>query len=94
MLPKKRKPTHPGIVLSADFLIPLQLTPRQFADKLGPEWNEVKVESIIKGRENLTDKAAQEFASALGTSPEFWKRLQNLYSEWESTQHRNKKRLP
>lgn len=91
MLPSRRKPTHPGEILSRDFLNPLHLTPRQFADKLGKEWDELKIEAIIQGKENLSEKAAEEFASMLGTTTEFWKHLQNICNQWESIQRSNKK---
>lgn len=91
MFPKKRKPSHPGVILLEDFLKPLGMTSRQFAKTLGAGWSEVKVESIISGKENLSDKVAQEFAAALGTSLEFWKRLQNMYSQSETVHHRNQK---
>ena len=38
MLPKRRKPTHPGTVLWEEFLKPLGWTSREFAEKLGQHW--------------------------------------------------------
>ena len=91
MLPKRRKPTHPGQILMEEFLKPLGMTSRQFAERLGAGWNEVKVEAIIKGKENVSDKAAEEFASTLGTSPQFWRHLQSSYNQWEQIHHHNEK---
>lgn len=91
MMPKRRKPTHPGQILMEEFLKPLMLTPRQFAEKLGSTWNEIKIEAIIQGKENLPEEAFQQFASVLGTSPQFWQRLQNFYSQWESIHRQNEK---
>ena len=91
MLPKRRKPTHPGVILMEEFLKPLGITPRQFAEKLSGNWNEYKVEAIINAKENLPDKAFSEFAVALGTTPQFWQHLQNVYHQWEATHRQNEK---
>lgn len=90
-MPKNRKPTHPGQILFEEFLKPLHMTSRQFAEKLGAHWTELAIEAIIKGKENISENAAKEFALCLDTTPEFWAKLQNIYSNWESTHHRNEK---
>ena len=66
MMPKRRKPTHPGKILMEDFLKPLEMTPRQFADKLGGNWSEVKLEAIIQGKENLSSHANAEICGSFG----------------------------
>ncbi|MBS0604144.1 MAG: HigA family addiction module antidote protein [Verrucomicrobia bacterium] len=91
MLPQRRKPTHPGKVLMEDFLKPLLITPRQFAERLGGNWSEVKIEGIIKGKENLSEDAINQFAEALGTSPSFWRQLQSHYNQWEEIHRHNEK---
>ena len=91
MLPKRRKPTHPGEVLMEEFLKPLKISPRQFADRLKGDWSEYKIEAMISGKENLTDKGAEEFAIQLGTTPQFWQHLQHVHNQWEKTHLQNKK---
>jgi antitoxin HigA-1 len=91
MLPKRRKPTHPGVILMEEFLKPLGMTSRQFADKLGGDWNENKIEAIISEKENLPDKAFGEFATVLDTSPQFWQRLQSMHHQWEEMHRHNEK---
>ncbi len=91
MLPKRRQPTHPGQILNEEFLKPLGMTSRQFAEKLGAKWNEVKIEAIIKGKENISEKACEEFAKALGTNSQFWKHLQSSYNQWEEIHRQNEK---
>lgn len=91
MMPKRRKPTHPGQILLEEFLKPLLITPRQFAEKLGKNWTEIKIEAIIKGKENLSEKTAQEFAAVLETPPEFWQHLQDIYNQWEHIHRQNEK---
>jgi addiction module HigA family antidote len=91
MLPKKREPTHPGKILMEDFLKPLQLTSRQFADSLGGDWSEYKIEAFIKGKENLSEKEAEELAGKLGTSVQFWLRLQQMHNQWAEIHRHNEK---
>ena len=91
MLPKRRKPTHPGMILSEEFLKPLGMTSRQFAEKLGNHWSEVKIEAVIQGKENIPDRAFAEFAAALGTTPQFWQHLQTFYRQWEYNHKHNEK---
>ncbi len=91
MLPKRRKPTHPGEILQEEFLKPLEMTTRQFATALGGQWNEHKIEAIIRGYENLSDRAADEFATALNTTPQFWKHLQMVCTQWDMNHKRSEK---
>jgi addiction module HigA family antidote len=91
MLPKRRKPTHPGVILLEEFLRPQGMTSRQFAENLGGDWNEVKIEAIIKGKGNLAEKNFEEFATALGTTPQFWQRLQSIHHQWEENHRHNEK---
>lgn len=91
MMPKRRKPTHPGQVLKEEFLNPLEMTPRQFADKLGGDWSELKIEAIINGSDYLSPKAMKEFAALLDTTVEFWLQLQDHCKQWENTHRHNEK---
>lgn len=91
MMPKRRKPTHPGMILQEDFLKPLGLTARQFAEKLGGHWTEMQIEAMIKGKEFVSDKASKAFAEALGTTPQFWQHLQSVYTQWELIHRQNEK---
>jgi addiction module HigA family antidote len=94
MLPKNRKPIHPGTVLFEEFLKPLILTPRHFADLLGTGWTEKKVNAVIDGTEPFSEKWADRFAEVLGTSPELWRNLHSIYREWEARQKQNEKGSP
>lgn len=67
------------------------MDPKTFADVLGGNWSEIKVNAIIKGTEPISDLAAHEFADVLGTTVEFWKRLSRFYQQWEQTQMQNEK---
>lgn len=91
MHPKRRQPTHPGQVLMEDFLRPLMMTPRQFADRLGGNWSELKIESFIQGKENISDTSAREFSEALGTTKGFWTHLQSSFNQWNEIHRHNEK---
>ena len=91
MLPKRRKPNHPGVILSEDFLKPLGWSVQKFVAILGPGWEEKKVQAIIKGEEPITDKAAEAFAVVLETTPQFWHRLQQQFNRFEEIHQQNEK---
>jgi addiction module HigA family antidote len=62
----KRRPTAPGEILRDEFLAPLGMTQKMFADHIGQD---VKViNRIINGRSSVTAQMALKLAAALGTS--------------------------
>jgi antitoxin HigA-1 len=91
LLPKRRKPTHPGAILSEDFLKPMNLAPNAFAAILGAGWTEKAIQEIIDEKAQVTDKTAEAFATALGTTVDFWKRLQYHLSHYEEQERHNAK---
>jgi len=95
MLPKNRKPTHPGEILLEEFLKPLGLSQEQFADHLGGTWTQPKVSAIINKKRAITESIALDFADVFGTTPEFWLNLQNRYDLWIAMQnHKKLRQLP
>jgi addiction module HigA family antidote len=74
---KKLKPVHPGEILKEEFLIPLELSARQFASALHVPPN--RITRLIKGEVNVTADTALRLARALRTTPDFWLNLQNAY---------------
>lgn len=91
MYPKRRAPTHPGTILLEEFLKPLDMNARKFAQILGGNWSELKINAIITGTEGISDQAAHDFAEALGTTSEFWKKLSQYYQQWQQIQNNNEK---
>jgi addiction module HigA family antidote len=77
MSPRNRIPTHPGEILSEEFLIPLNLTQVALAEHLGVPVQ--RINEIVKGKRGITPETAWLFAQALQTSPEFWMNLQIQY---------------
>jgi len=84
MLPKHRKPTHPGEVLLNDFLVPNNIQQIQLADHLG--WTYARLNEIINQRRGVTADSALAFAEAFDTEPEFWLNLQMQWDLWHAKQ--------
>lgn len=80
MTQKNRPPTHPGEILYKDFLEPLGLSQKQFAEHLG--WTYPRLNEIINMRRGVTADSALAFAEAFGTEPEFWLNLQVQWDLW------------
>ncbi len=69
-MPTDREPTHPGEMLLEEFLGPLGITQKAFAERIGVSY--VRLNEIVNGRRGVTPSTALRFAKALGTSAEFW----------------------
>ncbi len=78
MIPENRIPTHPGEVLEEEFLRPLGVTVTAFAKHVGVP--AARIHEIIRGQRGITPETAWLFAQALGTTPEFWLNLQDVYN--------------
>ena len=74
MLPENRIPTHPGEILSEEFLAPLGLSQVALAAHLGIPVQ--RVNEIVRGKRGVTPDTAWKLAQAFETSPEFWINLQ------------------
>ena len=92
MLPKYRKPTHPGEILAEEFLKPMGISQSKLAAHLG--WSHAKINEIINEKRGITAETALAFADAFGTSPEFWINMQTNYDLWEAQQeHKKQKKI-
>jgi len=74
---KPQNPIHPGEILLEEFLVPMNLSQRQFAGKLG--WTTAKLNELVNGKRGITADSALDLAEALGTSPEVWMNLQMMW---------------
>ena len=74
---KPRNPVHPGEILLEEFLVPMNVSQRQFARKLG--WTTAKLNELVNGKRGITADSALDLAEALGTSPEVWMNLQMMW---------------
>ncbi len=74
---KKIAPVHPGEVLREDVLNPLGLSVNKLALSLRVPAQ--RMGEIVNGRRAVTPDTALRLARFLGTTPEFWLRLQARY---------------
>jgi addiction module HigA family antidote len=69
--------THPGEMLSEEFLKPLGISQNALAMKIRVP--ATRIGDIIHGRRGITPDTALRLARFFGTSPEFWMNLQQMY---------------
>jgi addiction module HigA family antidote len=81
MAKRTRRPTSVGEMLKEEFLIPLELTQRDFAEHLGLEVKAIN--RLVNNRTSITPLLALKMSAALGTTPEFWMNLQLANDLWE-----------
>lgn len=74
MLPSNRTPTHPGVILSEEYLKPLGLTQVALAAHLGVPVQ--RINELVRGKRGVTPETAWLLAGAFGTTPDFWVNLQ------------------
>lgn len=77
MVNRKRRPPHPGETLRDDVMAEIGLEPAAVATQLGVA--STTIEEIIAARQPITAELSLRLAQWLGTSPEFWLRLQEHY---------------
>lgn len=82
MIPKHRKPTHPGEILLEEFLKPLGMSQVELARNMGVPIQ--RVNTLINGKRDMTAETAILLSRALKTSSEFWMSLQVAYDLYEA----------
>lgn len=81
---KNKAPAHPGEVLYKDFLQPLELSQKEFAEHLG--WTYPRLNEIINMHRGVTADSALAFGEAFGMEAEFWLNLQIQWDLWNAKQ--------
>ena len=76
-MPKLLTPIHPGEIIREEVLVPLDLSVNQLAKSLAIDTT--RLNEIVRGRRGITADTALRLARYLGTSPEFWLKLQVHY---------------
>ena len=85
MIPKHRKPTHPGAILLQEFLEPMELSQVDLAQRMGVPVQ--RVNTLINARRDVTAETAILLSRVLKTTPEFWMNLQDAYDLYEAQEH-------
>jgi antitoxin HigA-1 len=82
MLPKNRRPSHPGEILKYEYLEPLNLTQQNLADAIGV--TRVRINEIITGKRSVTPDTAFRLAKYFDSTPDFWLNLQLNVDMWDT----------
>jgi addiction module HigA family antidote len=77
LLPENRIPTHPGQILSREYLMPLGITQVALAAHVGVPVQ--RVNELVRGKRGVTPETAWLLAQAFETTPDFWLNLQAAY---------------
>jgi addiction module HigA family antidote len=75
-------------MLLKEFLEPLRLTQKEFANHLG--WPYARLNEIINGKRGISADSALAFGEALKTGPEFWLNLQRDWELWNGRKRHKK----
>ena len=75
-------PPHPGEILRADYLQPLDLSVTAAAGALGV--TRKTLSAVVNERAGISPAMAYRLAKAFDTSPEFWSNLQMQYDLWQA----------
>lgn len=87
----RRRPTHPGEILRKDVLPALDLTQKEFADRLGV--SRVTVSELLHEKRGVTPDMAIRLGKLLGNGPEIWLRMQQTVDVWTLEQRGGYERI-
>ena len=76
-MPKNLTPIHPGEIIREEILTPLDMSVNQLAKHLAVDT--ARLNEIVRGRRGVTADTALRLARYLGTTAEFWLKLQVHY---------------
>jgi addiction module HigA family antidote len=85
-----KNPVTPGEMLVEEFLKPLTLTQKAFANHIHVDIKTVN--RVIKGHTAVTPELAVKFGAAFSMSAEFWLNLQHSVDIWKI--HQRSEPLP
>lgn len=77
MLPKNRKPVHPGEMLDEEFLKPLGLTQYRLAKEIAVPAR--RINEIVLGKRAISADTALRLSRFFGNTAQFWMNLQINY---------------
>jgi addiction module HigA family antidote len=87
-IPTHRTPTHPGEMLLEEFLNPMEITQRQWADSIHVPYQ--RVNEIINGRRGVTPATALRLAKFFGMSADYWMNLQQRWDLYHAKKSEDK----
>lgn len=78
----KRRPTHPGEMLRAEFMPDYGLTVSGLAG--GLRVSRRSVDELLSGRRGVSAEMALRLSKLFGNSPEFWLNAQRAVDLWDA----------
>ena len=91
MIPKNRMPTHPGEILSLEFLGPMNISQIALAKKMNVPVQ--RINTLINGKRDMTAETALLLSMVLDTTPEFWMNLQTARDLFIANENLKKKKV-
>ncbi len=85
---KKLKNIHPGEILLAEFLVPLEITAYRLSKEISIP--QTRISEIIKGNRRITADTALRLSKFFGNSAKFWLGLQADFDIEDETKHKQK----
>ena len=88
MIPKNRRPTHPGEILLELYLKPMGMTQMELARRMGVPIQ--RVNTIINGKRDMSPETAILLSRVLKTTSQYWMNLQmnrDLYDAQKRLNH-------
>jgi addiction module HigA family antidote len=82
MVPKNRKPIHPGEILLEEFLKPMELSQLELARQMGVPVQ--RINTLINGKRGMTAETAILLSKVFKTSSEFWMNLQVAHDLYQA----------
>ena len=82
--PMRRRPTHPGGMLEADFMTDCGLSVATLAEAVGVSRRSIN--ELLRGRRAISPEMALRLGRLFGNSPEFWLNAQRAVDLWDAAQ--------
>ncbi len=88
MIPRNRRPSHPGEILLELYLKPMGMSQVELASRMGVPIQ--RVNTLIKGKRDMSPETAILLSRVLGTTSQYWMNLQtncDLYDAQVDLEH-------
>lgn len=79
---RKRKPTHPGVILREDVLPDLGMSVSAFARNLGV--SRQTLHAVLAERSGISPEMALRLGALLGNGAQLWVDMQSKYDLWQA----------
>jgi len=79
---RKRKPTHPGVILREDVLPDLGMSVSAFARNLGV--SRQTLHALLAERSGISPEMALRLSALLGNGAQLWVDMQSKYDLWQA----------